>query len=91
MSKPKPITDRADRPILRTSAGLRDALFEEWERLRQGRTTPTQALAISQLAKQIVNSVRLEISFSAHVRGAAPGEATASTVPLNLGSTADGG
>ena len=72
-------------PIARTSSGLRDALFDEWDNLRRGRSNPKQAMAVAHLAKQIVNSVKIEIEFASHVRGAKEGEATALTAPLKLG------
>ncbi len=72
--------------IVRTSSGLRDALFDEWDRLRTGNSNPKQAMAVAHLAKQIVNSVKIEIEFAAHVRGAQDGEAVAMTTPLALGA-----
>lgn len=75
--------------INRTSSGLRDALFDEWDNLRSGKSNPKQAMAVAHLAKQIVNSVKIEIDFAAHVRSAKDGEASALTAPLRLGAHAD--
>ncbi len=47
--------------IVRTSAGLRDALFEAIERVRDGDLEPHAAMAMSTIAKQICNSVQLDI------------------------------
>lgn len=53
----------------RTSQGLRDILFDEIEELRSGNGDPWRALAVSQLAKQIVSTVRAEMNFMKQVHG----------------------
>lgn len=50
--------------IARTSAGLRDALFDAIERVRDGDMSPDDAKAISGLAQQICTSVELEIEVA---------------------------
>lgn len=50
--------------VSRTSAGLREALFQEIEALRAGKSDARQAMAVAKLAQQIVNSVRVEIEFA---------------------------
>lgn len=47
--------------IERTSKGLRDALFDEWERLLNGQSSHQQARAFAKLAAPILNSVKLEL------------------------------
>lgn len=54
--------------IDRTSFGLRDALFDEWDALRRGESTPQKASAISRLAMAAVNSVKIEIEYQKHVQ-----------------------
>ena len=54
-------------PIARTSAGLRDALFDELDGLRAGRTNAAKANATSKLADQIVNTVRMEMDVEKHI------------------------
>ena len=54
-------------PIARTSAGLRDALFDELDGLRDGSTNPGKANAVAKLADQIVNTVRMEMDVERHV------------------------
>ena len=49
-------------PVIRSSAGLRDALFDEMDRMRQNRTNATNANAMAKLASTIVDSVEMEIS-----------------------------
>lgn len=50
--------------INRTSAGLRDALFDAIEKVRDGDMIAEDAKAISGLAAQICNTVQLEISVA---------------------------
>lgn len=50
--------------IERTSAGLRDALFDAIEKLRQGDIEAQDAKALAQLANQICNTVSLEIEVA---------------------------
>jgi hypothetical protein len=54
--------------INRTAQGLRDVLFEEIEALRGPNPDPRKALAVSSLAKQIVNTVRVELDFARKVK-----------------------
>ena len=49
----------------RTSAGLCDALFEEFDMLRNGTSDPSRASAVAKLAVQIINTKRLEIEAAA--------------------------
>lgn len=64
----------------RTTQGLRDVLFDEIEELRSGKGEPAKAMAIAQLAKQIINTARIEMDF---VRTIAASEATGK--PIGLG------
>ena len=47
--------------VVRTTAGLRDALFDELDRLRNGDTDATSANAVARLADQISNTVIMEL------------------------------
>lgn len=47
----------------RTSAGLRDILFDEIDALRKPKGNPQRALAVASLAKQIINTVEAEVRF----------------------------
>jgi len=50
------------KPIaVRTSAGLRDALFDELDRVRAGTSNPTCANAVAKLASGVIESVRMEL------------------------------
>jgi hypothetical protein len=58
MTKSKKFTER-------TSAGLCDALFQEFDLLRNGQSDPHRASAVAKLAVQIINTKRLEIDAAA--------------------------
>jgi hypothetical protein len=53
---------------VRTAAGLRDALFEELDNLRSGRSTPRQSTAVARVAAEIIKSVHMEIEFHSVMR-----------------------
>lgn len=69
--------------IRRTSAGLRDALIDEWDAIRDGKSNPQKAQAIAKLACQIINSVKMEIEFFSHVQSARSGKVALSR-PIHL-------
>lgn len=52
------------RKIERTSAGLREALFDAIEKVRDGEMMAEDAKAISGLASQVCNTVDLEIQVA---------------------------
>lgn len=54
--------------VERTSAGLRDAIFDELEALRNGESNPTRANAVAKLASSVVETVRMEIDVQKHMR-----------------------
>lgn len=47
--------------IARTSAGLRDAIFDEIDAIRKGDSNPTRANAVAKLAAGIVDTVRMDL------------------------------
>lgn len=49
--------------IGRTTQGLRDVLFEEIEELRNGDGDPSKAMAVANLAKQIINVAKVELDY----------------------------
>lgn len=57
-------TDFKSKKIVRTSAGLRDALFDVIESVRNGEVDATQAKAVAFLAKEICSTVHLEIEVA---------------------------
>lgn len=74
-------------PMLRTSAGLRDALFDELDSLRDGTGNPTRANAVAKLADQVVNTVKMELEVQRHAAKYKPTEnINALGSPLTLGA-----
>lgn len=53
-----------DKKIVRTSAGLREALFDAMENLRDGNIEANDAKALASLSQQICNTVSLEIEVA---------------------------
>ncbi len=81
---PKTETSARRTPIVRTSAGLRGALFDEMDRVVNDETTPEKANSMARLSGQIVSTVRLELD--AHkLRLKSPGGETVPP-PLMLGA-----
>lgn len=82
---------RIPAPIVRNTAGLRDALFDEIDAIRQGKSNPTRANAVSKLATTVVESVRMEIEVQRHLRNSPAISASMPSqslgIPLPLGNT----
>lgn len=57
-----------DKQLVRNTTGLRDALFEEWEALRDGSSNPARARSIAMMANTILQSVQVEIEYNKYVR-----------------------
>jgi hypothetical protein len=55
-------------PVVRTSAGLRDALFDELDGLRNGSTNPARANAVAKLAGQVIDCVKMELDVQRHMQ-----------------------
>jgi hypothetical protein len=51
-------------PTRRSTTGLRDALFDEIDRIRAGTGNLLEAGAIARLAQQIVNVTRMEMEYA---------------------------
>lgn len=54
---------------VRTTEGLCDALFDEFDMLRNGESDAHRAGAVSKLVVQIINTKRLEIDAANAIRG----------------------
>lgn len=61
------------RKIERNSSGIRDVLFDQIDRLRQGKCDVGEAKAVAALVGQIINSVNMEINV-ARLRADYPGD-----------------
>jgi len=72
-------------PTIRTSAGLRDTLFDELDRVINGKSTPAQANAVARLADQIAATVQLELEV-AKMQMRTPNKPAAAPPSLQLGS-----
>lgn len=54
--------------VNRTSAGLRDAIFDEIDAIRNGTSNPTRANAVAKLATGVVETIRMEMEVEKHLR-----------------------
>lgn len=76
-------------PVVRTSAGLRDALFDALDGLRNGSTSAASANAVAKLADQVVQTVHMELAIQKHAGNAKVTEtAPALPKPVELGKAA---
>ena len=50
-------------PVPKTIEGVRDALFDEINLLRAGKSNLQQARAVAQLASQVIDSIRVGIQY----------------------------
>lgn len=50
-------------PVPKTIEGLREALFDEINQLRSGKGNLQRARAVSQLASQAIDSIRVQIQY----------------------------
>ena len=53
--------------VQRTSAGLRNALFDELDALRNGSGNPNRANAVAKLADQVIGTVKMELEVHRHL------------------------
>lgn len=76
-------TKAKDMPAVnRTSAGLRDAIFDELDAIRNGASNPTRANAVAKLAGSIVETVRMEIEVQRYAQQTAKTPTIGSAQPL---------
>ena len=66
----------------RSSKGLADALFEEFDLLRNGKSNPQQARAKASIAGGIMSLTRLEMDYSRFVSDAARADQSEGLVAL---------
>ena len=57
----------AAKKSIRSSEGLRDALFDALDGLNNGTTTAQEAQAVCKVCAQVINSVNAEIEFYKHI------------------------
>lgn len=74
-------------PAARTTRGLRDLLFDEIDELRTGEGNPEKSMAVANLAKQIVNTAKVELDFQRVIQDhAATGNPLPEMGTLSLGT-----
>jgi hypothetical protein len=72
----------------RTSSALRDVLFDEIEELRNGEGDPSKAMAVANLAKQIINVAKIELDYHRMALQHSDAGAQLKLGTMNLGSDA---
>lgn len=80
--------------IIRTSEGLRDAIFDEIDGIRNGTSNPARANSVAKLASTVIDSVRVEIEVYRHLKSVGAGFDASKSKPssfsgLLLGSSAN--
>ncbi len=71
---------------VRTSAGLRDALFDELDNLKNGVSNPAKANAVAKVADQIIATVKMELDVQKHIAKYKPAGLTPQLgAPVELG------
>lgn len=69
--------------LVRSTVGLRDALFEEWEAMREGDSNPARARSIAMMANTILQSVQVEIEYHKYVADVKGGGGDKQDIPLS--------
>lgn len=77
---------RSTRKITRSSAGLRDILFDEIEELRSGEGDPTKSMAVANLSKQIINVAKVELDFHRQIASQAEADRPFKMGDMQLGT-----
>lgn len=52
------------KPVIRSPRGLIECVFDEIDLMREGKSNPQRATAISRLATNIVNMAELEVEYN---------------------------
>lgn len=68
-------------PVIRTFAGMRGALFDEMDRLRNSTTDPKTANAIARLGTTIVMSVKMELEAARIIKEGSDQDLTLPLLP----------
>lgn len=88
MAKRKKVTTPEGSSIERSSVGLREALFEEFDNIRLGISTPQRATAVSKLASNIISSAKLDLEYKRFI-GEAASKKALNADPLKALSASD--
>lgn len=76
-------------PVARTSAGLRDSLFDELNALRRGESNAARARSVAMLANSILQSLHAEIEYHKYVADVSKSAANHKLGNLELGKPLD--
>ncbi len=80
----------ADTPIVRSTAGLCDAVMDEIDALRNGTGSPGRANAVAKLATVALETVRVEMEVQRYLKtiptAAATGHKDTLGAPIKLGA-----
>lgn len=87
-SSPSTTPPKSDGKVTRTTAGLRDALFDALDDLRGPKPDVARALATAKLAQAIITSAKAEMDFHDRLNRDKQLETDFTTDPLKLGSDA---
>lgn len=71
---------------VRTTEGLRDILFDEIAQLQGSDANPSKAMAVANLAKQIIGTAKIEMDFARVLAGADEVSKPVALGSLRLGS-----
>ena len=82
------MSDEITTSVARTTAGLRNALFDELDALRSGKSNPQKARATALICNTVLNSVEVEIEFHKYVRDVYGDDVSSKTPVLELGHDA---
>lgn len=63
----QPQCEKQPSPVQRTSAGLRDAIFDEIDGIRSGTSNPLRANSVAKLANAVIESVRMELEVQRYL------------------------
>jgi len=80
------MAELSEQPVNRTSQGLRDALFDEMDALRNGTSNAARARSVAMLANSVLQSVTAEIEYHKYVSDVSKGATIAKLGVLELGS-----
>lgn len=59
-------------PVKRNTEGLRDALFDELDALRQGKSNSSKANATAKICSTLIESVRMELEVRKYMQTCPP-------------------
>lgn len=80
-------TAKNETPVERTSGGLRDALFDEIDSLRNGTSNAARARSMAMICNTILQSVTAEIEYHKYVADATKSDSIAKLGMLELSSS----